>query len=329
VGIGIRPKFATFKLQVHGGALSVTGATEAGLELSQSKEAASLRAWNSGSKSHQPLIIQAAPLILQPRHGPVLFGTTVAKQGFKLHIHGNLYIHGDMHSLHDLHVRDHAVLEHLVMPSLSLKGEPQSPDGDTLVLGHMTRSAAGAASGPKPPKTLVVHGTNLRFGFHSQYAWIQVHGKANGGYKPLALNPLGNVVSIGSTTPDKGVSFYVKDNGYVLGTLFVKKPVSHVDQAQSSHMAHQSALRALNKTTVHKLVVSAPPNSTRTFQESTLNLLSVPESLKSEAGHVSMHHLTQMFASVLSQQQLQMQKQAQILDIQATQILKLRQYFGM
>ncbi|QIQ06061.1 LamG domain-containing protein [Streptomyces liangshanensis] len=41
-----------------------------------------------------------------------------------------------------------------------------------------------------------ITGTNLRLGYHGDYTWIQGHGQ-----RPLALNPLGNHVGIGTTTP--------------------------------------------------------------------------------------------------------------------------------
>jgi hypothetical protein len=49
--------------------------------------------------------------------------------------------------------------------------------GTTLVLGPMDQS-------------------NLRLGYHADYSWVQSHGS-----KPLAINPLGNGVSIGTTHP--------------------------------------------------------------------------------------------------------------------------------
>lgn len=40
-------------------------------------------------------------------------------------------------------------------------------------------------------------GSNLRLGYHDNYSWIQSHGE-----KPLAINPLGQNVGIGTPTPD-------------------------------------------------------------------------------------------------------------------------------
>ncbi len=53
----------------------------------------------------------------------------------------------------------------------------QDANGNALVLGPMEQS-------------------NLRLGYHQNYSWIQSHG-----LKPLAINPLGNWVGIGTTTP--------------------------------------------------------------------------------------------------------------------------------
>ncbi|MFC6082833.1 LamG-like jellyroll fold domain-containing protein [Sphaerisporangium aureirubrum] len=66
--------------------------------------------------------------------------------------------------------------------------------GNTSVGTLAVRGAAGDANGGSlavgPPD-----GSNLRLGYHAQYGWIQSHGG-----KPLAVNPLGNNVSVGTTT---------------------------------------------------------------------------------------------------------------------------------
>ncbi|MEU1514991.1 LamG domain-containing protein [Streptomyces sp. NPDC005811] len=53
----------------------------------------------------------------------------------------------------------------------------QNANGNTLILGPTGQS-------------------NLRLGYHQDYSWVQSHGS-----KPLALNPLGNNVVIGTTAP--------------------------------------------------------------------------------------------------------------------------------
>lgn len=53
----------------------------------------------------------------------------------------------------------------------------QNANGNTLILGPTNQS-------------------NLRLGYDQNYSWIQSHGS-----KPLAINPVGNNVGIGTTTP--------------------------------------------------------------------------------------------------------------------------------
>ncbi|MDX3451886.1 LamG domain-containing protein [Streptomyces sp. ME02-8801-2C] len=53
----------------------------------------------------------------------------------------------------------------------------QDANGGTLVLGPTTQP-------------------HLRLGYHQNYSWVQSHGA-----KPLAINPIGNNVGIGTTTP--------------------------------------------------------------------------------------------------------------------------------
>ncbi|GAA1266003.1 hypothetical protein GCM10009677_17710 [Sphaerisporangium rubeum] len=60
--------------------------------------------------------------------------------------------------------------------ALRVAGTGEDANGTTLVLGPTER-------------------TNLRLGYHDQYGWIQSHNS-----KPLAVNPLGNNVGIGTTT---------------------------------------------------------------------------------------------------------------------------------
>lgn len=54
----------------------------------------------------------------------------------------------------------------------------QDANGNTLVLGPTTQA-------------------NLRLGYDQTYSWIQSHGG-----RPLAINPIGNTVGIGTTTPE-------------------------------------------------------------------------------------------------------------------------------
>jgi hypothetical protein len=60
---------------------------------------------------------------------------------------------------------------------LQIINTAQDANGNTLILG--------------PTNT-----TNLRLGYHNDYSWIQSHSN-----KPLAINPIGGNVGIGTTTP--------------------------------------------------------------------------------------------------------------------------------
>jgi hypothetical protein len=53
----------------------------------------------------------------------------------------------------------------------------QDANGNALILGPTNQS-------------------NLRLGYHQNYSWVQSHGS-----KPLAINPVGNNVGIGTTNP--------------------------------------------------------------------------------------------------------------------------------
>lgn len=346
VGIGTKPKFPTMRLQVHGGPVLVTDRADRGLAITQTKAGALMRAWNLDTKKHEALLIEGSPLLIQPDDGVALFGTTVAEKGMKLHIHGNLYVHGHMYAHENMHVRDHAVMEHLVMPSLSLKNKPQSPDGDTLVLGHTKMSYEGSsAEGPwekTPPKKSLTQGVNLRLGYDKDYTWIQVHGKENGHHRPLALNPFGNTVSIGSTNPDKRARFYAKGNGYVLGTLYLKKSgQGKNEEAPQQAPAHatdynsledEEAVEAMKQSRLRERKMERDEaESIEDFQDSTLAFLDVPEKLRGSSGRKepSVHRLTEMFAGVLNKQELQLQKQGSVLQAQATKIQKLRAHLGV
>jgi len=340
VGIGTLPKFPIFRLQVHGvptaGTVMVTDKAEKGFTISQTKEGALLRSWNTDTKKHEAMLVEAGPLLIQPRSGIVLFGTTVRKKRMHLHIRGNLYIHGHMFAMKNLHVRDHANLKHLLMPSLSLKNKPQSPDGDTLVMGHMKKKKKGGSEpGPwetgKPKK--VILGVNLRFGFHNDYTWIQVHGKRKGRHEPLALNPLGNTVSIGSVKPDKRMSLYANGNGYVLGTLYVTmksgKTMSDSrirDYSQlSSELTNDDAMDALRESKVRMGLLSKTEELQDQLLRSRLTLISVPEKLKEVSSNdLSVNRLSQMFHKVLKKQDLHMASQDAVLKTQAETIKRLQ-----
>jgi hypothetical protein len=61
--------------------------------------------------------------------------------------------------------------------AVQINHQNQNADGNTLILGPTTQS-------------------HLRLGYDANYSWIQSHGR-----KPLAVNPLGNNVGIGTTDP--------------------------------------------------------------------------------------------------------------------------------
>ena len=78
---------------------------------------------------------------------------------------------------------------------LQIINENQDSNGNTLILGPTSQS-------------------NLRLGYHSEYSWIHSHGS-----KPLAINPSGNNVGIGTTNPTaplevKGFNNIHMDKGF-------------------------------------------------------------------------------------------------------------------
>jgi hypothetical protein len=78
--------------------------------------------------------------------------------------------------------------------ALRVSGSPQDASGNTLILGP-------------------VESSNLRLGYHTNYSWIQSHGS-----KPLAINPLGNNVGIGTDNPQGALHIAA------LGDALVIKP---------------------------------------------------------------------------------------------------------
>jgi microcystin-dependent protein len=83
---------------------------------------------------------------------------------------------------------------------LNVINAEQDANGNTLILGPTDKS-------------------NLRLGYHTDYSWIQSHGS-----KPLAINPIGNNVGIGTNNPSVKleVNGRIKDqSGYVMpvGTI--------------------------------------------------------------------------------------------------------------
>lgn len=61
--------------------------------------------------------------------------------------------------------------------AVQILNKNQDANGDTLILGR-------------------TDGTNFRLGYNAEYGWVQSHNS-----KPLAINPLGNNVGIGTATP--------------------------------------------------------------------------------------------------------------------------------
>jgi hypothetical protein len=98
--------------------------------------------------------------------------------------------------------------------ALRVSGNPQDAGGNTLILGP-------------------VESSNLRLGYHTNYSWIQSHGS-----KPLAINPLGNNVGIGTDNPQGALHIAA------LGDALVIKP------------------KAMTGNDVAKIVFADPDNGT-------------------------------------------------------------------
>jgi len=335
VGIGTLPKFPIFRLQVHikkpneHGAVMVTDKADRGLTLGQTKEGALLRSWNLDTKKHEAMLVEAGPLLVQPRSGVVLFGTTVRKAKMHLHIKGNLYIHGHMFAMKNLHVKDHAKLKHLLMPSISLKNKPQSPDGDTLVMGHMKKKdnkKSEPAPWEPPGGAKKIEGINMRFGFHKDYTWVQVHGKKKGHHFPLVLNPFGNTVAIGTVNPDKRYQFHAAGNGYVLGTLYVKNYGKGGTETSNAEVTSYEQLMSESDASQALLESKVQRTQTEDLLRSRLSLIGVSEKLKGKAHDdaPSVQKLTHMMHGVLGKQERHMEKQDATLTRQKAKILELQ-----
>jgi len=335
VGIGTLPKFPTFRLQVHikeshaHGAVMVTDKSDRGLTLGQSAEGALLRSWNVDTAKHEAMLVEAGPLLIQPRSGIVLFGTTVKMANMHLHIKGNLYIHGHMFAMKNLHVKDHAKLAKLHMPSMSLKNKPQTPDGDTLVLGHMKKKTEnGEAEEPAPweeaPAAQAIEGINMRLGYNKDYTWVQVHGVKKGHHFPLVINQFGNTVGLGTVTPNKKYSMHANGNGYVLGKLYVKMgsvpgAIEDSEITSYSELSSADAMGALSEAKVQR--------TNEDLLRSRIAFINIPEKLKASKHQdeaVSVQKLTSMFHGVLETQEKHMSAQDSLLQKQNAKIAQLQ-----
>merc|ERR1711939_1303168 len=184
------------------------------------------------------------------------------------------------------------------------------------------------ASEPSPWETgkpkKIITGVNLRFGFHQNYVWIQVHGKRKAHHEPLALNPLGNTVAIGSVKPDRRMSMYANGNGYVLGTLYVKmgatKGKTAMEQQAAmeasrvrdySELGSEDALAALRESQVRRQMLAKTAEAQDELLSSRLTLINMPKQLKDPnvGEHASVNRLTDMFNKVLKKQETHMASQ--------------------
>lgn len=336
VGVGTLPKFPTFRLQVHikeshaHGAVMVTDKSDKGLTLGQSAEGALLRSWNVDTAKHEAMLVEASPLLIQPKSGVVLFGTTVKMANMHLHVKGNLYIHGHMFAMKNLHVKDHAKLNKLHMPSMSLKNQPQSPDGDTLVLGHMRKGNKEGESEAAPwedasAAAVEIEGINMRLGYHKDYTWVQVHGIKKGHHFPLVLNHLGNTVALGTVNPNKKYSMHANGNGYVLGKLYVKMGGQGGQGIENSEITSYSELS--NSDAMDSLGEAKVQRTDEDLLSSRLTLIDIPEKLKASKHQdegASVQKLTSMFHQVLEQQESHMTSQDALLKKQNSKILELQ-----
>ncbi len=111
--------------------------------------------------------------------------------------------------------------------------------GVALQIIHKNEDANG--------KNLVLgptHSSNLRLGYHSNYSWIQSHGS-----KPLAINPIGNNVGIGTTTPSCKLdvrSGNICQNGIPIKSFFSDKRWKKDIEPLENSLEKVSSLQGVN-----------------------------------------------------------------------------------
>jgi len=88
-------------------------------------------------------------------------------------------INAPLYVTKDLHVSE----------GLQIMNKPQDANGDTLILGDSVGMVTQGSN-------IIRYTSHLRLGYHQDYSWIQSYGS-----KPLAINPLGEKVGIGTTAP--------------------------------------------------------------------------------------------------------------------------------
>ncbi|MCB0207856.1 MAG: hypothetical protein KDJ52_00920 [Anaerolineae bacterium] len=95
----------------------------------------------------------------------------------------------------------------------------QNAEGNTLILGPTNAS-------------------NLRLGYHAGYSWIQSHGA-----KPLAINPVGNNVGIGTESPAAKLDVKVPKNPTSGEPIF---RVLSANNSERLRVEHEGALKTSN-----------------------------------------------------------------------------------
>jgi len=129
--------------------------------------------------------------------------------------------------------------------TLTVLNKNTDANGETLVLGPFGQS-------------------NLRLGYHQNYSWIQSHHS-----KPLAINPIGNNVGIGTTAPKFRVHISTpKNHGHLLLEDRDKKTGLHFHvNADTAFISNRNNF-AKNGTSKNSKMVLSTPN---TFQIQTGN----------------------------------------------------------